>query len=317
MPEGLLDQAPAQLRSPLGTLARCVSFNAAPIDADVVHCHTWYAHFGGILAKQLYGAPLVITTHSLEPLRPWKREQLGRGYDFSSWIERTALSDGRRHHRRLGRDPARHPPAASRSTRRGCVIIPNGIDTERVPASSPSATQLQRYGIPDGLPYVLFVGRITRQKGIIHLVRAMRPPRSRASAWCCAPASRTPRRSAEEMTSRGGRGAGATPARLLDPRRWCPSTRRSSSTATPRVFCCPSIYEPFGIINLEAMACGTPVVASAVGGIKEVVRARADRAAGALRQQDPQPPFEACDPERFARDLAAAINRLQAIEALR
>ncbi|MEM3342472.1 MAG: glycosyltransferase [Thermoplasmata archaeon] len=91
VPAGLTDSTPKELKSPVGTLARCVGWNAVPIDADVVHCHTWYSHFGGILAKLIYGVPMVITTHSLEPLRPWKREQIGRGYDFSSWVEKTAL----------------------------------------------------------------------------------------------------------------------------------------------------------------------------------------------------------------------------------
>jgi glycogen synthase len=312
VPADWLSSAPEKLRSPLGTLFRCVSWNALPVDADVVHCHTWYSHFGGILTKLLYGTRLVITTHSLEPLRPWKREQLGRGYDFSAWVERTALgmadaviavSQGTRDDilRCFDLDPAK------------VRVIPNGIDTEEYRPVK-ETEELERRGIPRDLPYVLFVGRIARQKGIIHLVRAIRHLDPRLGVILCAGAPDTPE-IAEEMA----RGV-AEVQRTREHVYWIQEmvSRRAAielySHAT--LFCCPSIYEPFGIINLEAMACGTPVVASAVGGIKEVVIPEGTGLLVPLAQQQ-ESPFEALDPARFAEDLARAVNRLFQDEPLR
>src|SRR5213594_163031 len=162
---------PKPLRSVFGAVRRCVDFNTTNIDADVVHCHTWYSHFGGVLAKKTYGIPLVITVHSLEPLRPWKREQLGGGYDFSLWIEKTAL------------EMAEAVGAVSGETRRDIErlfdvdpprirVIHNGIDLEEY-RKVDSTAALLRFGIDVATPYLLFVGRITRQKGIVHLVRAI------------------------------------------------------------------------------------------------------------------------------------------------
>ncbi|MBW2735503.1 MAG: glycogen synthase, partial [Deltaproteobacteria bacterium] len=170
VPAGLLDDTPEHLRSPIGTLARCVDFASTDAQADVVHCHTWYSHFGGVLGKLLHGMKLVLTTHSLEPLRPWKREQLGRGYDFSSWIEKTAL------------EMADAVIAVSEETKRDVlehfeipeervVVIPNGIDIEQYQPDM-GTEHLEKHGVPTDVPYVLFVGRITRQKGIIHLLHA-------------------------------------------------------------------------------------------------------------------------------------------------
>lgn len=311
IPDGLLDAAPAALRSPLGTLARCVSFNATATRAQIVHCHTWYTHFGGILAKQLYGAALVITTHSLEPLRPWKREQLGRGYDFSSWVEHTALQ------------MADAIIAVSQETRLDVLrlfdvdparvhVIPNGIDTDEYqPATAVDA--LQRHGVPEDLPYVLFVGRITRQKGIIHLVHAIEHLDPGIGVVLCAGAPDT-----EEIGREMEQGVAQVQRRrehVYWIREMVPKPDAIQLYSHAQVFCCPSIYEPFGIINLEAMACGTPVVASAVGGIKEVVQ---HETTGLLVpfEQETAPPFEASDPARFARDLAGAINRLMADEPL-
>jgi glycogen synthase len=305
VPPGLLDGAPEQLRSPLGAMARGLSFNATPVEAQVVHCHTWYSHFGGILTRLLYGARLVVTTHSLEPLRPWKREQLGRGYDFSSWIERTAL------------ELADAVIAVSTETRRDIlehfdvdprrvVVIPNGIDTDEYrPVQATDA--LARYGIPRDLPYVLFVGRITRQKGIIHLVRAIEHLDPEVGIVLCAGQPDTAEIAAE-MTE----GVARVQERR-DNVHWIqemvPRPAAIQLYSHARVFCCPSIYEPFGIINLEAMACETPVVASATGGIKEVVQ---HEQTGLLVpfEQEREPPYEALDADGFARDLAAAINRL-------
>jgi len=161
VPKELAASTPPKLRSPVEMLQRSVNWVADPVDADVVHCHTWYAHAGGLLSRLLYGTPLVITTHSLEPLRPWKREQLGRGYDFSSWVEKTAL------------ETADAIIAVSEETRVDILkhfnvdpgrvrVIPNGIDVEQYRYTTESDA-LDKAGIPRGLPYVLFVGRITRQ----------------------------------------------------------------------------------------------------------------------------------------------------------
>jgi glycogen synthase len=311
VPQGLTEPTPRELRSPIGTLARCVAWNAAPVEADVVHCHTWYSHMGGILTKLLYGSALVITTHSLEPLRPWKREQLGRGYDFSSWVERTALS------------MADAVVAVSEETRRDIVelfdvapgrvhVIPNGIDTEEYrPAEE--TDQLERYGVPPDLPYVLFVGRIARQKGIIHLVHAIQHLDPEIGVVLCAGAPDT-----EEIAREMEQGVEAVRGRRANVhwiREMVPKEAAIQLYSHARVFCCPSIYEPFGIINLEAMACGTPVVASAVGGIKEVVLPEQTGLLVPFDQQT-EPPFEARDPDRFARDLAAALDRVAADESL-
>jgi len=303
---------PKPLRSVFGAVRRCTDFNTTNIDANLVHCHTWYSHFGGILAKLNYGLPLVITVHSLEPLRPWKREQLGGGYDFSLWIEKTALAmadaviavsnETKRDIERLfGVDPAR------------VHVIHNGIDLEEY-RKVDSTEALARYGIDLNEPYLLFVGRITRQKGIIHLMRAIQFMDRRFQIVLCAAAPDTPE-IAEEMKN--------AVERLKTQRSdiiWI-DEMVDQKTATElyshaAVFCCPSIYEPFGIINLEAMACETAVVASAVGGIKEVV---VNGETGFLvpLEQMKESPFEPLNPEKFERDLAARINQLMADPKLR
>ncbi|MBF0288023.1 MAG: glycogen synthase [SAR324 cluster bacterium] len=301
----LIAAAPDKFKSPLHTIMQCVSFNAQPIDADVVHCHTWYAQFGGILAKMLYDIPLVITTHSLEPMRPWKREQLGRGYDFSSWIEKTAL------------EMSDAIIAVSNETRDDVlthfdvdpdkiVIIPNGIDIDEYqPAKSSDA--LTKYGIPEDLEYVLFVGRVTRQKGIIHLVRAIKDLDPDIGVVLCAGQPDT-----EEIGREMREGVEAV-QKERDHVYWIPEMvpKRAAielySHAT--VFCCPSVYEPFGIINLEAMACETPVVASAVGGIKEVV-VHNETGLLVLFEPDIHSSSGVLNPEQFAQDLALAVNRV-------
>ncbi len=303
---------PKPLQSVFGALRRCVDFNTTNIDADLVHCHTWYSHFGGIAAKLNYGIPLVITTHSLEPLRPWKREQLAGGYDFSVWVEKTALemadaiiavsAETKRDIERLfDVDPAR------------VHVIHNGIDLDeyrRVDATE----ALVRDGIDPKNPYLLFVGRITRQKGIIHLVRAIPFMDPDFPIVLCAGAPDTPE-IAEEMkdaltAAQKKRGNIFWIEEMLDRR----AVIELYSHAA--VFCCPSIYEPFGIINLEAMAGETAVVASAVGGIKEVV---VDGETGFLVpvEQMKESPFEPINPEKFSRDLAARINQLMKDRQLR
>jgi glycogen synthase len=288
-------------------LSRDIGFVAEPVTADIVHCHTWYTHLAGIVAKLAYGIPLVITTHSLEPLRPWKREQLGGGYDVSSWVERTAL------------EMAEAIVAVSHETRTDVIrlfsvaeervhVIHNGIDTDEY-RPGPASDALDRYGIDRSVPYVLFVGRITRQKGIVHLVRAIRHLDPGIGVVLCAGAPDTPEIAAEMEA--GVAAARAAHSNIV----WIPEmvdkpTVRQLYTHAA-VFCCPSVYEPFGIINLEAMACETAVVASAVGGILEVV---VPGVTGLLVPFEPAADgsYEPRDPDRFERDLAAAINELMA-----
>lgn len=296
---------PKPLQSVFGAVRRCVDFNTTNIDADLVHCHTWYSHFGGILAKLNYGIPLLITVHSLEPLRPWKREQLGGGYDFSLWIEKTAL------------EMANAIIAVSNETRRDIErlfdvdltrvhVIHNGIDLEQY-RKVDSTAALKRHGIDPTKPYLLFVGRIARQKGIIHLVRAIQFMDKDFQIVLCAGAPDTPE-IAVEMKE-----AVKSAAKRRSDIIWIEEMVDREAVielySHAAVFCCPSIYEPFGIINLEAMACETAVVASAVGGIKEVV---VDGETGFLvpLEQMKESPFEPTNPEKFSRDLAARINQL-------
>jgi starch synthase len=274
---------------------------------DVVHTHTWYVSMAGFLAKKLYDVPFVLTTHSLEPLRAWKAEQLGTGYAMSSWMERTAILD------------ADAVVAVSSGTKEDILraypvvdpgkihVIYNGIDLQQYqPTADTSA--LTAHGVDLSIPYVLFVGRITRQKGVTHLVDAIRYLPPDVQVVLCAGAPDTPEIAAELQ-------AKVAEARTYNPRvLWLDKMlgKREAiqlySHAT--VFCCPSVYEPFGIINLEAMACETAVVASSTGGIKEVV---VDGETGYLVpfDQDPLTSFP-LDPDKFARDLAAKLNVLLA-----
>lgn len=296
---------PKPLQSVFGAIRRCTDFNATNIEADLVHCHTWYSHFGGILAKINYGLPLVITVHSLEPLRPWKREQLGGGYDFSVWLEKTAL------------EMADAVIAVSGETRADVErlfsvrpdrlhVIHNGIDLEEY-RKTDSTAALTQYGIDATKAFLLFVGRITRQKGIVHLVRAIEYMEPGFQIVLCAGAPDTPEIGAEMKEAVEKMKAKRPGLIWIDEMVDKAIVRELYSHAA--VFCCPSIYEPFGIINLEAMACETAVVATAVGGIKEVV---VDGETGFLVPIDQmeESPFEPRDPEKFARDLAARINQL-------
>jgi alpha-maltose-1-phosphate synthase len=303
---------PKPLRSAFGAVRRCTDFNTMNIDADLVHCHTWYSHFGGILAKKNYGLPLVITVHSLEPLRPWKREQLGGGYDFSLWVEKTALemadaiiavSCATKHdiERLFKVDSAR------------VHVIHNGIDLKQY-RKVDSTGKLKRYRIDPAKPYLLFVGRITRQKGFQHLVRAIQFMDPDFQIVMCAAAPDTSQL-AEETRVAVQRAQAQRPGiiwvhEMVDQQAACELYSNAA------VFVCPSIYEPFGIINLEAMACETAVVASAVGGIKEVV---VDGETGFLvpLEQMRESPFEAINPEKFARDLADRVNELMKHPQLR
>jgi len=281
--------------------------------ADIVHCHTWYSQFAGCLVKMLQGIPLVLTTHSLEPHRPWKVEQLGTAYHASTWIERTAYEN------------ADGVVAVSASMRRDVQalygvtperirVIHNGIDLRQY-RPTPDARVLADFGIDAGVPFVLFVGRITRQKGIIHLVNAIKYFHTGVQIVLCAGAPDTPE-IAQEMTEAVQRARAATATPII----WIPEMLSKDKVIAlythAAIFVCPSVYEPFGIINLEAMACETPVVASAVGGIPEVVEHGetgllvASEAIGAM---DVEPRH----PEQFARDLAACVNTLLDNPALR
>jgi starch synthase len=305
-------EAPERFEGALRALQVDLSMAAEPSDASLVHCHTWYAHFAGLLVHILAGIPLVVTAHSLEPLRPWKREQLGAGYNLSAWIEKSALEAADAViavSREMERDILRYFAIPAERIR----VIHNGIDTEEYHRVE-SRDRLEGYGIDPSRPYVLFVGRTARQKGILHLVNAIPFLDSRAQVVLCAGAPDTPE-IAREMAERVARVQASRDGVI-----WIqemvekPTVIQLYSHAA--VFCCPSIYEPFGIINLEAMACSIPIVATAIGGIPEVV---VDGETGILvpLAQEPHAPFEPRDPERFSRDLATAVNRLLGDESRR
>jgi alpha-maltose-1-phosphate synthase len=307
-----LTGADDRLRPMLAALSRDIGMVADPVDADVVHVHTWYTHLAGLLVRLAYGLPLVLTVHSLEPLRPWKREQLGGGYDVSSWIERTAI------------ESADAVVAVSRETRADVLrhfsipperihVIHNGIDADFYRPDAGTGA-LERHGIDPSVPYALFVGRITRQKGIVHLVRAIRHLDPGIGVVLCAGQPDTPEIAAEMEAGVAAAQADRPHVTWIGEMLSREEVRQLYSNAA--VFCCPSVYEPFGIINLEAAACETPVVASAVGGIPEVV---VDGETGLLvpvelSLQDPMLPVDA---DRFERNLAGAINALMADEATR
>jgi alpha-maltose-1-phosphate synthase len=302
-----LEALDPRLRPVLGALSRDLAMLTEPVNADVVHAHTWYTHLAGVLAQLAYRIPLVVTVHSLEPLRPWKREQLAGGYDVSAWIERTAI------------EKARAVIAVSQGTRADVLrlfdvdparvhVIHNGIDPTFYRPDL-ATDHLVARGVDPSVPYVLFVGRITRQKGIVHLVRAIRHLAPGTGVVLCAGQPDTPEIAAEMEA--GVREAQAKRPNVV----WIPEmvsreeARQLYSHAA--VFCCPSVYEPFGIINLEAAACETPVVASAVGGIPEVV---VDGETGLLVpvELSPDDPMRPVDADRFERNLAGAIDALMA-----
>ncbi len=283
-------------------------------DVDIVHCHTWYSHLAGMLVKQLLQIPMVLTTHSLEPHRPWKVEQLGTAYHASSWVERTAYQN------------ADGVVAVSRSMKEDVHklydvplerigIIHNGINLDQYkPTIDPQV--LDRHGIAREVPYVLFVGRITRQKGIIHLVNAIRSIDAGVQIVLCAGAPDT-REIGEEMEHAVDEARRHTANPIIWIPEMLPKEAIIALYSQASVFVCPSVYEPFGIINLEAMACETPVVASEVGGIPEVV---IPDQTGLLVAIDPrgETDVEPANPQRFSADLAAAINQLlRASEASR
>jgi glycogen synthase len=271
----------------LETLSIDLAMARDPVDAQVAHAHTWYADMAGLLVRTLHRIPLVVTLHSMEPLRPWKADQLGSGYLLSTWIERTAVEAADRVvavSHRMREDILQHfrvDPAR-------VVVIHNGIDPERYRRTAERGA-LDRLEIRQ--PFVLFVGRITDQKGIFDLLEAAAALPPQVQVVLCASAPDTP-----EIEERLRRSVAGRPAL-----RWIgemlPVDEVIELYSHAAVFCCPSVYEPFGLINLEAMACETPVVASAVGGILEVVE---DGVTGLLV------------PPRRPRELAAALTTVLA-----
>ena len=290
----------------LDTLQRDVRMAGLVGDADVVHGHTWYSHLAGCLAKQLAGAKLVLTTHSLEPHRPWKVEQLGTAYHASSWIEKTAYqnADGVVAVSKAMKRDVQHLYDVPEERIR---IIPNGIDPDEYRPTSDEAL-LREYGIDPDVPYVLFVGRITRQKGIIHLVSAIEHLNPGVQVVLCAGAPDTPE-IGQEMEEKVEAARAAGRQKVIWIAKMLPRADAIRLYSHATVFVCPSVYEPFGIINLEAMACETAVVASEVGGIPEIV---VEGETGLLVPFETagEETSEPSDPEGFARDLATATNKI-------
>jgi starch synthase len=290
----------------LSTLSSDLVMANAAAEASVVHSHTWYTGLAGHLAALLYDVPHVLTAHSLEPLRPWKAEQLGGGYRVSSWVEQTAVtaadaviavSSGMREdvlRVYSAMDPGR------------VHVVRNGIDTDvwypaKPMESAPGASVLADLGVDRGRPTVAFVGRITRQKGVSHLLGAAHRFSPDVQLVLCAGAPDTPEIAAEVAAAVAELARSRTGVFWVKEMLPIGKIREILSAAT--VFVCPSVYEPLGIVNLEAMACGTAVVASDVGGIPEVV---ADGVTGSLVHYGPD------DPVGYQAGLAKAVNALVA-----
>ena len=293
-------------RKLMDTLCRDTLMIGSVTEADIIHCHTWYTHFAGCLLKQMLGAPLVLTTHSLEPHRPWKEEQLGSAYRASTWLEKTAYEN------------ADGVIAVSQAMRKDVHelygvpfekirVIYNGIDLNQYKPTF-SEEILASYGIHPQKPFMLFVGRITQQKGILHLVNAIPYLQPGMQVVLCAGAPDT-EAIGKEMKEKIEQVRSKTENEVIWISEMVPQERLICLYSHAFVFVCPSVYEPFGIINLESMACHTPVVASAVGGIKEVV---VPDETGLLVSFEPVSSydFEPRDPDRLSRNLADAVNTL-------
>ncbi|MCV7152260.1 glycogen synthase [Mycolicibacterium pyrenivorans] len=286
----------------LSTLSADLNMVNAAAAATVVHSHTWYAGMAGHLAALLYGVPHVLTAHSLEPMRPWKAEQLGGGYRISSWVEKTAVeaadaviavSSGMRD------DVLRAYPTLDPHR---VHVVKNGIDTEVWhPVDQGDGSVLAELGVDTTRPIVAFVGRITRQKGVAHLVAAAHHFAPEVQLVLCAGAPDTPE-IAEEVAS-AVQALSAARSGVFWVREMLPTNKIREILSAASTFVCPSVYEPLGIVNLEAMACATAVVASDVGGIPEVV---ADQQTGLLVHYDPN------DTAAFERELAYAVNSIVA-----
>ena len=295
VPASLADANPA-----IGTLGVDLEMVAATGGVELLHSHTWYANLAGHVGGLLHGVPHVLTAHSLEPLRPWKAEQLGGGYRVSSWVERTAYEAATRiiavsHGMRadvLAAYPAVDPDRVA--------VVHNGIDTD-VYRPDPGTDVLADLGIEPGERYVLFVGRITRQKGLVHLVNAARDFDDDVRLVLCASSPDTPEIGYETSAAIDQLRAERGERSVLWVQEQVTRPRLVQLFTHALAFVCPSIYEPLGIVNLEAMACETAVVASAVGGIPEVV---VDGETGLLV------PYDADEPAAFESAFASAVNAL-------
>ena len=285
----------------LSTLSADLVMANAAAGATVAHSHTWYTGMAGHLAALLHDIPHVLTAHSLEPMRPWKAEQLGGGYRVSSWVERTAVeaadaviavSSGMRNDV-LATYPALDPARVH--------VVRNGIDTAAWYPAPPESTGsvLAELGVDPSRPIVAFVGRITRQKGVAHLVAAAHKFDPEIQLVLCAGAPDTPEIAAE--IGAAVQELAAARSGVFWVREMLPIERIREILSASAVFVCPSVYEPLGIVNLEAMACSTAVVASDVGGIPEVV---ADQRTGLLVH------YDAADPVSYETRLAEAVNEL-------
>lgn len=300
-----VDEALANANPAIKTLSTGLRMAEAATNVDVVHSHTWYAGLGGHLAARLHGIPHVATAHSLEPDRPWKREQLGGGYDISSWSEKNAMEYADAVIAVSAKMKDAVLAAYPRIDADKVHVVLNGIDTElwqpRPTFDEAEDSVLKKLGIDPDRPIVPFVGRITLQKGVEHLVKAARSFDKDVQLVLCAGAPDTPEIAArtEKLVHdlQAERDGIVWVQEMLDK----PKIQEILTAAD--TFVCPSIYEPLGIVNLEAMACGTAVVASDVGGIPEVV---VDGTTGNLVHYDEN------DPEAFERDLAAAVNAMVA-----
>ncbi|MDQ0648477.1 starch synthase [Microbacterium natoriense] len=298
----------ANANAALQTLGTDLEIVSAISDADLVHSHTWYANFAGHIASQLHGIPHVLTAHSLEPLRPWKAEQLGGGYAVSSGIEKLAyenaaaviaVSAGMRN------DILRSYPNVDPAKVR---VIHNGIDVERWrPVHNPEF--LASIGMDPNRPSVVFVGRITRQKGLPYLLQAASRLPADVQLILCAGAPDTPEIMAE--VQEGVRLLQQTREGVIWIERMLPRDELSAILTAATTFVCPSVYEPLGIVNLEAMACGAAVVGTATGGIPEVVD---DGVTGRLVpiEQVQDGTGTPVDPETYVADLAAVLTEVAA-----